>query len=99
MINHIVLMKLNDRADDAVISGMRDYVAAIAAQLDQVRSYRLVRSTSAVAKGHDWAILSAFENEADIAAFRVAPLHQEFVAFTDPYTADYMALDYESASP
>ena len=99
MFNHIVLMNLNDRADETVIAGIRDYVAAIAAQVDQVRSYVLVRNTSAVAKGFDWAILSAFDNEADLDAYRVAPLHQEFVAFTDPYTVDYMALDYESGSP
>jgi len=99
MINHIVLMKLNDAADDSVIAGIHDYVAAIAVQLDQVRSYSLVRNTSAVAKGFDWAILSTFDDEADLEAYRVAPLHKEFVAFTDPYTVDYMALDYESASP
>ena len=99
MIHHIVLMKLNPRADDTVIAGMRNYVARIAAELDQVRSYALVRNTSAIAKGYDWAILSAFDNAADMATYRVAPLHQEFVAFTDPYTADYLALDYESVAP
>jgi len=99
MINHIVLMKLNDTADETVITGMRNYVAAIATRLDQVRSYTLVQNTSGVAKGFDWAILSAFDNEADMAAYRVDPLHKEFVAFTDPYTIDYMALDYETSSP
>jgi hypothetical protein len=97
MINHIVLMKLNDAADEAVITGIRDYVAKIA-QFDHVHAYAIVRNTAPNANGFDWAILSAFDTEADMAAYRVHPLHREFVAFTDPYTVDYMALDYESAS-
>ena len=99
MIIHIVLMNLNDGADETVITRIRNYVDAIATQLDSVRAYSLVRNTAPNANGFDWAILSAFDNEADMVAYRVDPLHQEFVEFTDPYTEDFMALDYESGSP
>jgi hypothetical protein len=96
MINHIVLMKMNGGADAEVLARIQDYAERIRDQLREVRSYEIVPNVAGGSKGYNWAILSAFDNEADIEAYKVTPLHREFVAFCDPYTEDFLTLDYRA---
>jgi len=95
MIRRIVLMKLNERADAAVIEVMQGHIAAIRDGVAEVRSYDLAPNRSAGGKGYNWAILASFDSEADMTRYKQHPLHQDFVASTDPYTEDFIAIDYE----
>ena len=94
MIDHVVLMKLNERADVAVIETMQVHVATIRDGVGEVRSYELVPNIAAGGKGYNWAILSSFDSEAEMERYKVHPLHREFVAAADPYTEDFLTLDY-----
>ena len=99
MIKHIVLMKMNDELDDKTIAGMRDYAARIREQIAEARSYDIVLNEASGSKGYDWAILATFATASDIQSYKAAPLHREFVAYCDPYTEDFLTLDYQVAEP
>lgn len=47
MINRVVLMKLNDRADNSVIAEMQAHVARIGAELEKARAYHLTPNEAA----------------------------------------------------
>ncbi|MBL4757691.1 MAG: Dabb family protein [Rhizobiales bacterium] len=94
MITHIVLMKMNGGADEKFVARMQDYATKIRDQISEVQSYEIVPNVADGNKGFNWAILSTFANEEDIASYKVAPLHLEFVSFCDPFTEDFLTLDY-----
>jgi quinol monooxygenase YgiN len=96
MINRVVLMKLNDRADNSVIAEMQAYVARIGAELEEARAYHLAPNAAADGDGYNWVLHSAFDDEAAMNAYREAPLHQEFVGFCEPYTEDFLVAYYQA---
>jgi hypothetical protein len=97
MIKHIVLMKMNGGTDAKVIARMQKYAAQIRQQIGEVRNYEIVPNVAGGNRGYNWAILSTFANEADVESYKVAPLHREFVSYCDPYTEDFLTLDYRVA--
>ena len=96
MIKHDVLMALTEEITPADETLMHELVDAIRADVGEVRSYELVRNVAPGAR-YNWAILSTFDSTDDIDAYKVHPLHQKLVACTDPYTTDFVTLDYEIA--
>lgn len=99
MINRVVLMKLNDRADNSVIAEMQAHVARIGAELEKARAYHLTPNDAAghaARGGYNWVLHSAFDDEAAMNAYREAPLHREFVGFCDPYTEDFLIAYYHA---
>lgn len=96
MINRVILMKLNAMADEPVIATMQDYVARIGGEMEEVRAYHLAPNQSAGEGDYNWVLSAAFSDNEAMNTYRVAPLHQEFVAFCDPYTEDFLAVSYEA---
>ncbi len=96
MIHRIVLMKLNARADGDVIACMRTYVGRIREEVASTRTYHMAPNKGAGDDDFNWFLTSSFDNEDDMNAYRVAPLHQAFVAYCDPYTEDFLAAYYRA---
>ena len=96
MIKRVALMKLNDKADESVIAGMQSYVSRIGAELDEVRAYHLTPNKAAGDGDYNWVLHSVFADEADMNAYREAPLHREFVGFCHPYTDDFSIVYYQA---
>ncbi len=96
MIHRIVLMKLNARADDDVIDRMQTYVGRIREEVAGTRTYHMAPNEGAGDGDFNWVLTSSFDNEDDMNAYRVAPLHQAFVAYCDPYTDDFLAAYYRA---
>ena len=96
MINRIVLLKLNDKANQSVIADMQAYVSRIEAELEETLAYHLTPNEAAGDDGYNWVLHSAFADEAHMNAYREAPLHQEFVGFCDPYTEDFLVATYQA---
>ncbi len=94
MIKHIVLMKMNGGTNEKVVARMQDYATQIREQIGEVQSYEIIPNVAAGNKGFNWAIVSKFANEVDIESYKVAPLHREFVSYCDPFTEDFLTLDY-----
>lgn len=94
MINHIVLMNLNHKVDEDVVKELQSYGNRIREQIKEVRHYEIVQNIANGKKGFDWAILSKFDSEADMQTYKATELHQNFVAFCDPFTEDLLFLDY-----
>lgn len=97
MIQHVVLMALNEELDTESEQAMKSLADAIRAEVKEVREYELVSNSAPGVQLYNWAILSTFESAEDLAAYKVAPQHIEFVEFTDPFTTDFTTLDYELA--
>jgi hypothetical protein len=95
MINRVVLLKLNDRADASVMETLQNYVARIGAEIEETRAYHLTPNKAAENGGYNWVLHSAFADEADMNAYRAAPLHLEFVTFCDRYTEDFLITYYQ----
>jgi hypothetical protein len=96
MINRIVLLNLNDRADPSVMATMRAYVSRIGTELAETRAYHLTANEADDNGGFNWVLHSAFADEADMNAYREAPLHREFVDFCEPYTEDFRIVWYQA---
>lgn len=94
MINHVVLLAMTEDIDAADAARMEELVEAMRTRIPEVRSYEFVPNVAPGAR-HNWAILSSFDTPEDVSAYKSAALHQEFVAITDPYTTDFVTLDYE----
>ncbi len=88
---------MNGGMNDTIVANMQRYADRIREQIDEVKSYALVPNEAGGSQGYNWAILSSFESEADIDTYKVAPLHREFVEYCDPYTEDFLTLDYHAA--
>ncbi len=94
MLNHIVLMRLNSQIDDNVIGELQNYANRIRDEIKEVRHYEIAPNIAAGSKGLNWAIISKFDSESDMQNYKNNRLHQDFVAFCDPYTEDVLFLDY-----
>lgn len=96
MINRVVLLNLNDKADSSVMAAMRDYVSRIGTELAEARAYHLTPNEAADNDGYNWVLHSAFADEADMNAYHEATLHREFVDFCEPYTKDFQIVWYQA---
>ena len=94
MISRIVLMKLNDKADASVLAEMQRYVSRISDELTETRGYHLAPNDAAEEGGYNWVLQGLFDDEADMNAYRAAPLHREFVGYCDAYTEDFLIAYY-----
>jgi hypothetical protein len=87
-------MKPNDRADVAVVEMMQGHVTVIRDGVDGVRSCELVPNEVPGNKGFNWAVLSGFDNEEDMARNKAHPLHRDFIVATGPYEEDLIVIGY-----
>jgi hypothetical protein len=94
MINHIVLMNLSNNADQEIIDELMSYANRIRETINEVKHYEIIPNIANGSKGFNWAILSRFDNESEMNAYKQNELHQEFVTFLDSYTDDLLFLDY-----
>ncbi len=60
IINRVVLLSLNDKAEPSVMAAMRDYVSRIGTELAETRAYHLTPNEAADNGGYNWVLHSAF---------------------------------------
>ncbi len=95
MINHIVLMNINNKAGENIIGELQHYGNRIRETILEVQHYEIIRNEANGSKGFNWAIISKFDSESDMQTYKENNLHQEFVSFLDPFTDDILFLDYK----
>jgi hypothetical protein len=91
-------MKLNDKADAAVLAELQTYVARIGKELAEPLVYHLSPNRAAGGSDYNWVLHSTFATEGDMNGYRDAPLHIEFAEFCDPYTDDFLVTYYDAPS-
>ena len=96
MINRVVLMKLNNSADHAVIDTIQSYVTRIRDEVKEARAYHFAPNKAADKDSFNWVLHSEFADEADMDAYRAFPLHKEFVEYCDLYTDDFLICFYQA---
>jgi quinol monooxygenase YgiN len=96
MINRVVLLKLNEKADASVMETLQTYVSRIGAEIEETLAYHLTPNKADGNGDFNWVLHSAFTDEADMNAYRAAPLHLEFVALCDRYTEDFLITYYQA---
>jgi hypothetical protein len=79
MIRHIVLFKLRDgvTADDPRVVTAFGTLAALGPTLPTVRAWETHRCFGSRPVSHDFALISQFADEADLAAYAAHPEHQK----------------------
>ena len=75
---------------------MQDHVAAIRNGVKEVQSYSLLPNLAGAEVHNEWVLCSTFANQEAMNAYRVAELHQDFVAFCEPYTESFKAAFFET---
>ena len=94
MINHIVMMNLNEQKDPDLGKELQSYANRIREEISEVRHYEIVPNIANGDNGFNWAIISKFDSEEAMQTYKDTPLHQAFVAYCDPLTEDLLFLDY-----
>ncbi len=95
MIYRNVLFKLNQAADDEAIQKIMQYVDRIREEITEVRDYQFAANMATTDGGYNWVLLAVFDNVPNMNAYRVNPMHLEFVEFCDNYTDDFIVSFYE----
>ena len=96
MLRHVVVFTWKDgvSADDVVRAG--NGLAALPAQIPQIRSYAFGPDARLVAGNADFALVADFDDADAYRAYATHPAHQEvLVTLMRPLTASRAAVQYE----
>jgi hypothetical protein len=98
MIRHIVMFKLKDFPDEElknkaaqeVIERLND----LPAKIDLIRKYESGTDVRKLSWSYDITLIMDFDTMADLDAYTIHPVHQEFVAFNKEYSVSKVCIDY-----
>lgn len=97
MINHVVLFKLKDYADDEkvkVLAELKEKLLALKEKIDVLKYIEVGENYELDSKSYDLALLSHFESVEDLDAYRVHPEHKKVVARIGETTVSRAAVDF-----
>ena len=96
MIYRNILFKLSQATNTATLDRIQEYVARIQTEIAEVKTYHFARNDAARnADDFNWVLFAAFEDTDAMEAYRIHPLHQEFVTYCDGFTDDFVAVFYQ----
>jgi len=96
MIRHIVLFKLNSglTRDDPQVAATFQALTELGPTLPIVRAWEVRECFGTRPVSHEFALISEFDDEADLAAYGVDPDHRKVMAQLDqiitPAVADFL---------
>ena len=98
MINHVVLFKLKDYAEDekkAVLSELKSLLVGLKKKIDVIRYIEVGINYELDAKSHDICLISHFDSVDDLDRYRVHPEHLKVVERVSETTVSRAAVDFE----
>jgi hypothetical protein len=78
MLNHVVLIELNEGVTDEQVDAILEGLAALPPVISQIRSYEYGRNAGLSPNSVDLAIVAKFDSAEDFATYRDHPAHQAF---------------------
>ncbi len=98
MINHVVLFKLNEYAEEEkvkIISELKSLLEGLKDKIAEVRYIEVGVNYELNAKSYDLGLISHFESVEDLNKYRVHPEHKKVVARIAETTSARAAVDFE----
>lgn len=95
MFLHVVLLSLNDQADESFHQAVEAYAERIRTELPYVRSYRYAQNAASRARGLTWVVVGLFDSERDHDRYQESMVHQEMSAFIAPFATELVACDVD----
>jgi hypothetical protein len=96
MINHIVLFKLKDSADDAVISDLMAGFEALPAVIPEIVAIDVARDIVGRPVSCTFGLNSRFADRETLATYQAHPVHIAAFERTKVHLDSMLVLDYES---
>ncbi|MFV0592692.1 MAG: Dabb family protein [Draconibacterium sp.] len=97
MINHVVLFKLKEYSAEEksqVLANLKSMLLNLKAEIDELKHIEVGENYELDSKSFDLALISHFENVADLDVYRVHPEHQKVVAYAGEVTEARAAVDF-----
>jgi len=98
MLKHVVMFVMKDTEDAdrrRNAEKLESILAELPAQIPQIRHWEVgAHALAPSANACDLVLISGFDSEADLDAYRVHPAHQEVVDFINRATSDRRAVDF-----
>lgn len=97
MINHVVLFKLKEYPNDEkvkIIAELKEKLLALKGKIAELKHIEVGENYELDSKSYDLALLSHFNNVADLDAYRVHPEHKKVVARIGETTVARAAVDF-----
>ena len=98
MLKHIVLFKIPDSKQDKskVISILKDKLESLKSKIPELKKLETGVNISDRVSAFDLALVTEFENETDLEAYRIHPDHQEVVYYIKEIGANSVVVDYKN---
>jgi hypothetical protein len=93
MFHHTVLLRLSPAADDAFLTRVAGFEAAIRSSCIGIRVYRLLPNVAQTNKGFTHALFSVFESRAAFQAYEGSAVHIELKTLLQPVVEDIVVAD------
>jgi len=96
MIRHVVLLNWNEKCTDEHVQAVTEGLAALPAQIPQIRSYHFGPDLRKSRRNADYALIGDFDNEADYQAYVEHPAHVDFMKnLTGPILDSFTTVQFE----
>lgn len=99
MIQHVVIWKLLEesagRSKSENLELLIEKLTALPALIPQIRSLSVVKNTNPTDKNMDVALITAFENLADLETYSLHSEHVKVGGFVGSIVSSRAAIDYE----
>lgn len=79
MIRHIVLLTLRDDADPSAVTGLREALEALPAQIPAIRTYEVLTDAGLAATNADLAVVADFDDPDAWEEYRDHPAHRKVI--------------------
>jgi hypothetical protein len=95
MLTHVVLMTWKPGITADQVAAVGEGFARLAQDIPQIRSYRFGPDQGLYPGNADYALVAAFDSEADLRAYASHPLHRAFLKeVTGPLLASFSAAQF-----
>lgn len=96
MLKHIVFFKFPDSEQDKreLVAILKDKLESLNFKIPQLKKLETGINISNRSSAFDLALVTEFENEADLEIYRIHPDHQAVVAYIKETNADSVVVDY-----
>ena len=96
MLKHIVFFKFPDSEQDKreLVAILKDKLESLNFKIPQLKKLETGINISNRSSAFDLALVTEFENEADLEIYRIHPDHQAVIAYIKETNADSVVVDY-----
>lgn len=96
MFHHILLLRLNEKADSQFFEQISGMVERVREEVQGIRSFHVGPNNSGRSKGYSHALLAIFDNALSHDQYQGSAAHRELAAFLEPYVEEMIVCDLEA---